>query len=97
MIRKQVRDRKQKGEIERSMIERDAKKKKALKDVGQDTKIKLEIHGIISGEIRDGKSKEEIIKELSIPRYEKYEDFLDSWIEDGFNKRKTNINRNFTR
>ena len=68
------------------------------KKVSEDTSLRFEIHNKINVRIGEGKSKEEIEQELlSNEKYEKYFSFIPNWINDGFNKKNSNVNRDFNR
>ena len=59
---------------------------KLKEDVNSDSNIRKEIHAVIIKEITSGKNKEEIIKDLSIERYSKYNMYFENWINDKFKK-----------
>ncbi len=62
--------------------------KNSLK-VKEDSKIRTEIHSIIWNGLKDGKNKEDIMKELlSNERYNKYNTFFNNWIDDQIKKSK---------
>ncbi len=63
------------------------RKRLAIKeDVNSDSYIRKEIHATITRGITEGKNKEEIIKELSIERYDKYAIYFENWINDKLKK-----------
>ena len=74
--------REQIGYFLRGKIDTEQRKEKSLQTVSENTKIRCEIHGIIIGGIKAGKTKQEIIQELSKERYKDYSEFFGSWIDD---------------
>ena len=59
---------------------------KIKEDVNSDSYIRREIHAAIVKGITEGKEKEEIIKDLSIERYNKYNIYFENWINDKMKK-----------
>jgi len=59
---------------------------KIQEDVNSDSYIRREIHAAIVKGITEGKEKEEIIKDLSIERYNKYNIYFENWINDKMKK-----------
>ena len=63
------------------------RQKMALRNSNEDTIIRTNIHGIISGGLNQRKSKEEIIEELKKDdKNLKYEMFFASWIDNAASK-----------
>ena len=77
------------GRAASSIISEQTDKKNALK-CNEDTIIRTEIQGIILSKIEQGKSKDDIKRELSQnSRYEKYNQYFESWIENKIKKQKS--------
>lgn len=67
--------------------ERKIQKENNVIKCSEDTIIRTEIHGIIISKIREGKSKEDIIGELSKnSRYKNYSIYFENWITDKMKK-----------
>ena len=90
-------------EIEKEKIKKREELIKKYKDEraashANDTALRYEIQKIISMSVNDGKNKKELESELlSNEKYAKYFSFIPNWINDGFNKKNSNVNRNFNR
>ena len=65
---------------------------------GNDIALRREIHKMIRDSISQEKDKDEVEKELlSNKKYEKYFSFIPNWVNDGFNKKNSKVNREFNR
>jgi len=56
----------------------------------EDTIKRIEIQGIITKGIKEGKSKETILKDLYNGEYEKYSMYFENWIIDRMKRAKVN-------
>lgn len=65
---------------------------------GNDIALRREIHKMIMDSISQEKDKDEVEKELLLnKKYEKYFSFIPNWVNDGFNKKNSKVNREFNR
>lgn len=66
--------------------------------LANDTALRYEIHKIISASVSEGKSKEEVERNLlSNEKYSKYFSYIPNWVNDRFNKKDSTVNCNFNR